>query len=163
MSLVIAATAMRVSKNSGVPTSDLIAGISTATYGGTLIVSNATSDATPLVAGDSFTLFNATTHTGNFAAISGSPGDGLAYQFANGVLTVFATASNPTNITFSVSGNTLTLSWPADHLGWIAQSNSVGVNAPGAWVDIPGSQSVTTLNITIDRTQPANYFRLHHP
>lgn len=154
---------MRISKNGGAPASDLIAGISTATYGGTLVISNATSDATPLVAGDSFTLFSANTHTGNFATISGSPGDGLGYRFANGVLTVIATASNPTNITFTLSGNTLTLSWPADHLGWVAQSNSVGVDAPAAWIDIPGSQSVTTLNITIDRTQAPKYFRLRHP
>jgi autotransporter-associated beta strand protein len=154
---------MRISKNSGVPFSDLITGISTATYGGTLIISNATSDSTPLVAGDSFTLFNATTHSGNFATISGSPGDGLGYRFANGVLTVIATASNPTNISYSVSGNTLTLSWPADHLGWLVQSNSVGINVSGAWIDIPGSQSGTSLNITINPTQPAVYFRMRHP
>lgn len=154
---------MRISKNGGAPANDSIGGISTATYGGTLIISNATSDATPLVAGDSFTLFNAATHTGNFATVSGSPGGGLGYSFANGVLRVIATASNSTNITFSVSGNTLTLSWPADHLGWVAQSNAVGVDASAAWIDIPGSQSVTTLNITIDRTQTAKYFRLRHP
>jgi len=35
--------------------------------------------------------------------------------------------SNRTNITYSVTGSTLTLSWPSDHLGWILQSNSVSV------------------------------------
>jgi fibronectin-binding autotransporter adhesin len=157
--------AMRISKNSGIPASDLITGISAANYGGTLSISNATSDATALVAGDSFTLFSATTHTGNFGIVSGSPAPALAYSFnpANGVLTVIATASNPTNITFSVSGSTLTLSWPADHLGWIAQSNSVSVASPTSWHDIPGSQSGTSLNITLNPALPEVFFRLRHP
>ena len=32
-----------------------------------------------------------------------------------------------TNITFLVSGSQLTLSWPASYLGWLLQSNSVGL------------------------------------
>ena len=48
--------ALRISKNGGTPASDLITGISTANYGGTLSISNATSDATPVVLGDSASL-----------------------------------------------------------------------------------------------------------
>jgi autotransporter-associated beta strand protein len=157
--------ALRISKTGGTPTSDLISGISAVTYGGTLSVSNATSDATALVAGDSFPLFSAATHSGNFSIIAGSPGSGLGYSFnpASGVLSVVPVANNPTNITFSVSGTTLALSWPADHLGWLVQSNSVSVASPGSWHDIPGSQSTTSLNITISSAQPQVFFRLRHP
>lgn len=163
------AAALRINKTGGTPTSDLITGISTANYGGTLIISNATSDATPLVAGDSFTLFNAATPTGNFAGISGSPGAGLAYSFnpASGVLSVIVNniANNPTNITFSVSGNTLSLSWPADHLGWIlqTQNNPLNVGISNNWVDVPGSASVTATNITINPATPTVFFRLRNP
>jgi hypothetical protein len=143
----------------------LISGISTANYGGTLSITNVTSDNTALLPGDTFTLFTAGAHTGDFGIVSGSPGPTLAYTFnpATGVLTVVTTASNPTNMTISLSGNMVTLSWPADHLHWIAQSNSVSPADPAAWVDIPGSQSVTSLNITLSPTQPQMFFRLLHP
>jgi fibronectin-binding autotransporter adhesin len=72
-------------------------------------------------------------------------------------------ASNPTNITYRVSGSTLTLSWPADHLGWLVQSNSVGIAASNAWYNIAGSGSVTTLNVNIDKTEPNVFYRLLKP
>jgi autotransporter-associated beta strand protein len=81
---------LRLSKTGGVAVSDNITGISTATYGGTLTISNITTDGTPLVVGDTFTLFTASTGTSNFTSIVGSPGTGLAYYFdpTNGVLGV---------------------------------------------------------------------------
>jgi autotransporter-associated beta strand protein len=84
---------------------------------------------------------------------------------AAGSLTVLASgiASYPTNITFGVSGGTFTLTWPSTHLGWIAQSNSVGVASPGNWFDIPNSQNSTQLNISLDPTVTNVFFRLRHP
>jgi hypothetical protein len=149
----------------------LVTGITTANYGGTLVITNTTSDSTPLAAGDTFTIFSASAHSGNFASIAGSPGSGLAFSFnpANGVLSVVTgTASNPTNITFSVSGSTLSLSWPADHLGWILQSQTnaitvgIATNAT-TWYDWPGSASVTATNIPIIPANPTVFFRLRHP
>jgi autotransporter-associated beta strand protein len=157
---------MRINKTGGFTTSDLITGLTTANYGGTLVISNVTSDATTLVNGDTFTLFSAAAHSGNFASIVGSPGPGLAYSFdpASGVLSVVTgVTSTPPNMGYSVSGNTLSLSWPPDHLGWIAQSNSVNVNNLSTWFDIPGSQSGTNLSITIYQSVPRVFYRLRHP
>ena len=99
---------MRINNTGGTATSDLITGISTASYGGTLVVSNITSDATPLTNGETFTLFSATTGGGNFTGIVGSPGPGLAYNFnpATGVLSVTNAVVQPpaptiSKITFS--------------------------------------------------------------
>jgi autotransporter-associated beta strand protein len=143
------------------------------TYGGILTVTNITSDSTALTTSDTFQLFNVSgTKTGNFSGIAGSPGSGLAYSFnpANGVLSIITQtiAPNPTNIVFSVSGHTLSLSWPADHLGWIlqAQTNSLGSGlspVAGNWFDIPGSSSTTSAAIPIDPTKPTVYYRLRHP
>lgn len=159
---------LRISKNGGTPASDLITGIDAANYGGTLVVSNATTDATPLQVGDSFTLFSANSYSGNFTNIAGSPGSGLAYSFnpTNGVLSVVGTiASNPTNITFSVSGSTLSLSWPSDHLGWIlqAQTNSLSTGLGTNWFDIPDSASTTSTNLTIDPLNGSVFYRLRKP
>ena len=164
-SLTLQGTAkLRISKTSGTLTNDLITGITTANYGGTLVVTNVTSDATPLAAGDTFTLFSAGTHSGSFTSIVGSPGTGLVYSFTNGVLSVAATmASNPTNITFNVSGGSLSLSWPADHLGWMVQSNSVDLAVPADWYDISNTASGTSYSITIDASKPNVFYRLRQP
>jgi hypothetical protein len=82
-----------------------------------------------------------------------------------GSITVLAStvAPYPTNITFSVSGSALALSWPATHLGWLAQSNSVNLANSNFWFDITGSQAATNLNLIIDPAQPNVFYRLRHP
>jgi fibronectin-binding autotransporter adhesin len=78
-------------------------------------------------------------------------------------------ASNPTNITFSVSGSgssgTLSLSWPSDHLGWILQrqTNSMSVGLSTNWVDVTGSDTITTTNVGINPAIPTSFYRLRHP
>ena len=69
----------------------------------------------------------------------------------------------PALITNSVSGNTLTLTWPGDHLGWIAQSNSVNLGNTNYWFDILGSQSATNLLIPMNPAAPQVYYRLRYP
>lgn len=74
-------------------------------------------------------------------------------------------ASNPTNITFSVTGNTLKLTWPGDHLGWIlqAQTNGLGTGLSNNWFDVSGSSSATNANITVSPASPSVFYRLRHP
>jgi fibronectin-binding autotransporter adhesin len=73
--------------------------------------------------------------------------------------------STPTSIAFSVSGSTLSLSWPANYQGWILQSqtNSLSTGLSSNWVDVSGSASSTSYNIIINRTAPAVFYRLRHP
>ncbi|HEU6449308.1 MAG TPA: autotransporter-associated beta strand repeat-containing protein [Verrucomicrobiae bacterium] len=158
--------AFRISKNSGTPVSDLINLTGNVNYGGTLVISNVTTDATPLQIGDTFTLFTAGGQSGDFTNIVGNAGSGLAYSFANGVLSIVqGIASNPTNITFSVSGNTLNLSWPEDHLGWILQSqtNALDTGLGTNWFDVPGSETMTSTNFVVDPASPSVFFRLRYP
>jgi autotransporter-associated beta strand protein len=160
---------LRINKTGGVPVQDNVTVSGNTVYGGILTVTNITSDATPLTTTDTFQLFSVSgIPTGNFSSIAGSPGPGLAYQFtpASGVLSIVTgIASNPTNITYSVSGSTLSLSWPADHLGWILQSqtNSVHVGLSNNWFDVPGSASVTSVNYTINPANGSVFYRLRHP
>jgi hypothetical protein len=57
---------------------------------------------------------------------------------------------------------TLTLSWPADHIGWTlqTQTNSLSVGLSTNWVDVPGSASVDSVSIPIDVTQPSVFYRM---
>lgn len=109
------AATLRINVTGGSPSSDEIVGISTANYGGTLVISNITTDPTVLTNGETFQLFSATTGTGNFAHIVGSPGAGLSYVFypATGILGVtnaVVVKSVPRITHISVSGTTLSIS-----------------------------------------------------
>lgn len=71
----------------------------------------------------------------------------------------------PTNITSSVSGDQLTLSWPADHLGWFlqTQTNSSSVGLTTNWFDLSGSETSTNSVFTMDPANPSVFFRLRSP
>jgi autotransporter-associated beta strand protein len=60
-------TGMEIDRNSGTELADLVTGIDTLTEGGTLYVTN---NGATLQIGDEFTLFSATTYSGQFAAFS---------------------------------------------------------------------------------------------
>ena len=162
---------LRIDKTGGSPVQDNVTVSGNITYGGILTVTNITSDATPLTTTNTFQLFTVSgSPSGNFTSIVGSPGAGLAYSFnpASGVLSVVTgttIASNPTNITFSVSGSTLSLSWPADHLGWILQSqtNSLSTGISTNWFDVPGSASSTSAVINMNPANATVFYRLRHP
>lgn len=86
------------------------------------------------------------------------------YLAGTGRLQVSAVvATNPTNISFSVSGNTLSLSWPGDHLGWTLETNAVSVVTPAAWFPYPGSALVTNVDISINPAATNVFFRLIYP
>lgn len=151
--------------NKTIGTRDQVVGLTSVTYGGTLTVSNLIGT---LAANDSFQIFPATTFTGNFSSITPALNGGLSWSFnrTNGVLSVVSgVALNSTNITFSVSGSTLALSWPTDHLGWILQSqtNALSKGVSTNWVDIAGTASVTQTNINIIPANPTVFFRLRSP
>src|SRR5262249_11388308 len=83
---------------------------------GTLTITNLGPD---LVVGDKFTLFSQPLSGGNTLTIVPPSGvtftNNLTVDGSIQVLTASTgTASNPTNITVQASGNTMTLSWPAD-------------------------------------------------
>jgi len=87
------------------------------------------------------------------------------YIAGTGNLLVQPIATNPTNVTVAVSGNTLSLAWPADHLGWILQqqANSLAIGLSTNWVDVAGSGNITGTNITINPASPAVFYRLRKP
>ncbi len=78
---------------------------------------------------------------------------------------VVGVATNPTNITTSVSGNVLTLSWPADHIGWRlqVQTNSLSTGLGSGWTDVAGSTSVNSVNVTINPANGTVFYRMVYP
>ncbi|HEX3719953.1 MAG TPA: autotransporter-associated beta strand repeat-containing protein [Verrucomicrobiae bacterium] len=68
-----------------------------------------------------------------------------------------------TNLTFSVSGNQLNLSWPSNYIGWLLQSNSLGLALSNDWMTVPGSASTNSVQITIAPRTTNVFFRMTHP
>lgn len=155
-----------VSKAGGVITDDQLQGMTGITYGGTLKLDLS---GLGLASGDAIKLFNATTYAGSFFSIlPATPGTGLLWNTStlasDGTLRVVSSGpSGPAHLTNSVSGSTLSLSWPAGQ-NWRLemQTNSLSSGLRGNWVDVtPGI--VTSTNITINRNQPTAFYRLVYP
>jgi hypothetical protein len=69
----------------------------------------------------------------------------------------------PTNLSVEVSGNQLVLSWPADHVGWTLQSNSVSLAAANAWFACPQSDETNRVILPIAPSQSNVFFRMVYP
>jgi hypothetical protein len=122
----------------------------------------------PLAGGDAITLFTASgTYSGGFDTFSPTtPGNNLLWDTStlttDGKLRVLSNVnSNPTNMTFSVSGGNLNITWPNDHKGWRLQSQTNTLTS--AWFDVPGSTTNTAASIPIDPTQKAVFYRMVYP
>ena len=172
-SLVLAGTtAVAVGKSGTTITASGVQGVTDLTYGGALNVS--VSGPTALAVGDTIKLFDATSYSGVFAAVSPAPGFGLAWDQSSlavdGTLKVVASPVNtaPTNLTWSASAGSLTLSWPLDHLGWrlLAQTNNLqsGVSRnPLDWAMVPGSDQTNLVSVPLSPGKPSEFYRLVYP
>jgi len=83
------------------------------------------------------------------------------FTFVNGVLTI-TPANFATNITSSVNGASLTLTWPLTHLGWTlqVQSNALGAGLGTNWLDFANSSSTNQIIIPVNPANDAVFYRL---
>jgi len=69
------------------------------------------------------------------------------------------------DLSCSLSGDNLTLSWPTNYLGWILQeqTNSLNVGLNANWADLASSANVTSINLLISPANPTTFYRLSPP
>lgn len=141
--------------------------------GGTLNITNVGPD---LYTGTVFPIFNKAC-IGNFAITNLPASNALntvSYVWTNklaidGTLVLLQgaspIASYPTNITATVNGSNLEITWPATHIGWIlqAQTNSLTVGLTTNWVSIPSTATASGYTNTIDPTKGNVFYRLSQP
>ena len=158
---------------SGLPaTNDEVVVTGTITAGGKLVVTNIGPN---IINGSTFQLFNKA--VSGFGPVTLPTGGGSyvwnnnltvngSIQLASGGAN--AVNTNPTNIVATVSGNTLTLSWPADHTGWrlLVETNAVGsglsMNSAN-WFTVVGSTNVNSVPVTMNPTNGNVFYRLVYP
>ena len=154
------------------------------TYNGTTTVSAgtlevvqavlATNAAVSIASGSVLQLDFATTNQVNALVLNGvSQAPGVynssttpTYITGTGSLLVQAGPSGPAKLISSLSGNSLSLTWPAGQ-GWrlVGQTNSLstGLNpSSAAWGAVPGV-SDGSASISIDSTKPTVFYRLVYP
>jgi hypothetical protein len=147
---------------------DAIKGLSSVTYGGTLIVTDV--GGTPFDTSFNYKFYFATNYSGSFAAIIPFvPGPGLIWKTnllgTSGTLQVTTVSKTRPVLATSISGNNLTLSWPADHAGWRlqAQTNALNVGFTNNWVTVPNSTNFLSYMAQIVKTNPTVFYRLVYP
>jgi autotransporter-associated beta strand protein len=157
--------------NTPLPNDRLVA--TTIEAGGTLQVNNLGPD---LHTGDRFQLFS-TNITGAFAVtnLPATTGDGtITYVWTNNLAVDGSIAvlvgvpnvnPNPTNITASVSGGVLTLTWPPDHTGWRLQNqtNTLAKGLGTNWVDVAGATTTNQVSIPVSGTNGVVFYRMIYP
>ncbi len=76
-----------------------------------------------------------------------------------------AVNTTPTNIVASLTGGQLTLSWPANHIGWRlqAQTNTAPAGIGTNWVTVPNSSSTNQVVIPVNPTNGSVFFRMIYP
>ena len=160
-------TLMEISKGATPNADQLVLSGQPLTYGGTLTVTNV--GASPLAPGDSFALFAASTYSNNFTTtnLPALPSNlRWAWSPASGTLSVVGSVSTtPPHITNSVSGNQLTLIWPADHTGWRlqGQTNAANIGLTRTWYDVPNSATTNRFTVPLAPANGSTFYRLVYP
>ena len=142
------------------PSNDVAIVTGALTYGGTLSPTTNLNVTSSFVAGDTFRIFPPG-GSGNFSAISGSPGPGLAWSFspATGILSVVVPSSAPPTLGVSISGSVLTFTWTDATFHLQAQTNSLSAGLRINWANYPGG-TTSPVNVTINPANPTVFFRL---
>jgi autotransporter-associated beta strand protein len=99
----------------------------------------------------------------NTVAVKVTSADNLANQTYT-VNVTLKPSLTPATLAKSVNGSTLTLTWPADHLGWLlqVQTNTTASGITTNWVTIPGTDWMTQTNFTVIKTSPSVFYRLRY-
>jgi hypothetical protein len=141
----------------------------TANGGAVFTINGATQTALPtqdtsFVQGNNYVVFTNVVVTGNALNGTWAPAAGKSYGSLNGAQLQYLGTVNqtPTRITTQLSGNQMTLSWPADHIGWQlqAQTNATSVGLGTNWVNVAGSATVNSVTVSLNPANGTVFYRM---
>jgi fibronectin-binding autotransporter adhesin len=141
------------------PSNDLIVVTGSLTNAGTGALTVTNLGAAPLIAGDSFTIFNQPLPGGNALAITGGLQAGLGWQnrlATDGSIAVVS-VGQPFLQWAVNNGNLLHFSWTDSGVKLQVQTNTLGIGTN--WYDYPGGAS-SPVDVTVNPACPPVFFRL---
>ncbi len=167
-----------LSKTGGSLGNDRLQGLTSVSYGGTLTVSNLTSDGTLLASGDSFQLFpSGILYSGGFAAYTlPTLPTGLSWDLTqlgvSGVIQVVNTAATPVfnppgggyigarTVTISSTTPGVTIHYTTNGTSWLTGSSGVTVSVPVPTANLSISAYATASGFAASGTNSATYSTL---
>lgn len=71
----------------------------------------------------------------------------------------------PTNLSHSLNGNLLSLTWPATHVGWRleVQTNTLAAGLNSTWLPVAGSTTTNQLQLPLNLSSGGVFYRLAYP
>jgi hypothetical protein len=161
-----------VELNAATGTNDMVGGLTSVTYGGTLVISNVGSAL--LTNGATFKLFDAAARSGSFASVVSQTANQVvtwdtSRLSVDGTITVAQSVlTSAPALAASANAGVLAISWPTNYLGWrlLSETNSFGVGLTtnaADWFYLPGSASTNAVYLNIDRTKGSVFYRLVYP
>ncbi len=162
--LTLAGTALvQIGKSGATPVNDSVVGVTNITYGGALIVTNATG--ATLADGDAFVLFSASgTKTGNFTNVvvePAAPGLIASFNPTNGTLSLASAVVPSPTLIYSNTVSGLQFSWTGS-FKLQAQTNLLSLGLTTNWSDYPGGGS-SPVTVLVSPTNGSVFFRLSQP
>ena len=164
----LAGTVLMELNRAGSPVNDKLVVSGTITATGALVVTNIGPD---LYNHTTFTLFSKP--VAGFSSITlptTDPSNTKTYSWTtnlavDGSITLDSGGTvntNPANIAFGVTNGTLTMSWPADHIGWKLQveTNALSTGLSSNWVDVTGSDQTNAVNFPVDTVNGTVFYRM---
>jgi autotransporter-associated beta strand protein len=159
--LTLAGTALvQIGKSGAIPVNDSVVGVTNISYGGTLIVTNATG--ATFADGDAFVLFSASgTKTGNFTNIVVAPAEPsliASFNPTNGTLSFASAVVVPPTLYYTNQGGGV-IEFGFDNsskLVW--QTNTLAVGLSTNWLDYPDTNN--PVRVTNNPAIPASFFGL---
>jgi autotransporter-associated beta strand protein len=158
------ATHVKISLNGGT-TNDVVTGLTSVTYAGSLVVTNAGGTSGT----GTFHLFNAAAHSGNFSSITVLPSGSGTFDPATGVLTLSVVGNGLAFNPAKVSGGNLILTGTggAPGTGYTLLTTTNLTTPAALWstntTGTFGGDGAFSNNIPVSATEPARFFRVRQP
>ncbi|WP_150107685.1 hypothetical protein [Pedosphaera parvula] len=101
----------------------------------------------------------------NPASENGFCGYSQIALFGTPTQVVVPPATNPTNLSFEVSANSLLINWSSDHTGWRlqCQTNNLDVGIGTNWFDVAGSTITNQMSLPLNPGNGSVFYRLLYP